>query len=87
MTYKEERQLIKNTALNAITKIFHPLYDRGRIHLGDFWDDEDSESNKEYDYNTIEGIISEMNNKLQAAKNKFKKEQIKQSCNTKKLQS
>lgn len=71
--YKERsdyaRQLIKNTAINKISKMYHPLNKRGY----DYYGDQSFAEQREYE---IECIIKKMNKDLAALKVKFKNAQV-----------
>lgn len=63
MTYEENRQRIKNEALNKIAKLHHPLHKNGYTYYpgeGSFSEQRDDEVNK---------IIENMNNELERIKN------------------
>ncbi len=66
MTYEEQRQQIKNTALNAIAKIYHPLYKFPYREV--YGRDYESESYAEQREGRIRGIIEQMNKALDKLK-------------------
>jgi len=66
--YDKSRQLIKNTALNAIAKIYHPKY---KFPYSNYYTEDGGYAEQRENY--TEGVIKKMNRELDALKLKYKK--------------
>jgi hypothetical protein len=72
MTYEENRQRIKNEALNSIAKLYHPLYKSNYTYYpgeGSFTEQRDGE---------VKELIENMNMQLERIKKEYQTENQKE---------